>query len=81
MAKSRKVYPTDVSDEEWEFVAPYLTLMREDVPQRRHAWRDLFDAMRKDGQSDLSVAAPAGRLSALDGGRAAEQTLDQSGLF
>ena len=44
--KSRKVYPTDVSDEEWEFVAPYLTLMREDVPQRRHAWRDLFDATR-----------------------------------
>ena len=44
--KSRKVYPTDVSDEEWEFVAPYLTLMREDVPQRHHALRDLFDAMR-----------------------------------
>jgi hypothetical protein len=24
---SRKPYPTDVSDQEWEFVAPYLTLM------------------------------------------------------
>jgi transposase len=27
-------YPTDVSDAEWAFVAPYLTLMREDAPQR-----------------------------------------------
>ncbi|MBN3846428.1 IS5/IS1182 family transposase, partial [Paraburkholderia sp. Ac-20342] len=26
MAK-RKPYPTDVSDEEWSFAAPYLTLM------------------------------------------------------
>jgi transposase len=35
-----------VSDEEWEFVAPYLTLMKEDAPQRLHALRDLFDAVR-----------------------------------
>lgn len=44
--KSRKVYPTDVSDEGWEFVAPYLTLMKEDAPQRLYALRDLFDAVR-----------------------------------
>ena len=44
--KSRKIYPTDVSDEEWEFVAPYLTLLREDAAQRVHALRDVFDAMR-----------------------------------
>ncbi|RQU47817.1 transposase, partial [Burkholderia cenocepacia] len=25
--KKRKPYPTDVSDEEWSFAAPYLTLM------------------------------------------------------
>ena len=42
----RKPYPTDVSDEEWAFVAPYLTLMREDAPQRRHALREVFDAAR-----------------------------------
>ena len=42
----RKVYPTDVSDEEWEFVAPYLTLIREDARQRVHALRDVFDALR-----------------------------------
>ena len=43
---SRKAYPTDVSDEEWEFVAPYLTLMKQDAPQRIHALRDVFDAVR-----------------------------------
>ena len=30
----RKPYPTDVSDEEWAFVAPYLTLMSPEAPQR-----------------------------------------------
>jgi hypothetical protein len=24
---ARKAYPSDVTDEEWEFVVPYLTLM------------------------------------------------------
>ena len=43
---SRKAYPTDVSDEEWEFVAPYLTLLREDAAQRVHPLRDVFDALR-----------------------------------
>ena len=43
---SRKAYPTDVSDEEWEFVAPYLTLIREDAAQRIHPLRELFDAVR-----------------------------------
>jgi hypothetical protein len=26
-----KPYPSDVSDEEWAFVAPYLALLREDA--------------------------------------------------
>ena len=43
---SRKAYPTDVSDEEWEFVAPYLTLLREDATQRIYPLRELFDAVR-----------------------------------
>lgn len=41
-----KPYPSDVSDDEWAFVAPYLTLMREDAPQREHSLRDLFNAAR-----------------------------------
>ena len=45
-ALSRTPYPTDVSDEEWSFVAPYLTLMTEDAPQRRHDLREVFNALR-----------------------------------
>jgi hypothetical protein len=36
---TRKPYPSDVSDEEWAFVAPYLALVREDAPQRNHELR------------------------------------------
>jgi transposase len=43
---SRKAYPSDVSDEEWAFVAPYLTLMREDAPQREYSQREVFDGLR-----------------------------------
>jgi transposase len=39
-------YPTDVSDEEWEFCAPYLTLMTEAAPQREHSLRAIFNALR-----------------------------------
>jgi transposase len=42
----RQQYPTDVSDEEWEFIAPYLTLMREDAPQRDHEMREVFNGLR-----------------------------------
>jgi len=43
---NRKAYPTDVSDEEWNFVAPYLTLMREDAPQRLYPLCEVFNAAR-----------------------------------
>jgi transposase len=43
---ARKPYPTDVSDEEWAFVAPYLALMTEGAPQRRHDLREVFNGMR-----------------------------------
>src|ERR1700709_1357799 len=42
----RKAYPSDVSDDEWEFIAPYITLMREDAPQREHELREVLNAMR-----------------------------------
>jgi len=42
----RKAYPSDVSDEEWAFVAPYLTLMREEAPQRDHSLREVFNGLR-----------------------------------
>ena len=40
------VYPSDVSDEEWAFVAPYLTLCREDAEQREYPLRAVFNAVR-----------------------------------
>ncbi|MGA9769373.1 MAG: IS5 family transposase [Blastocatellia bacterium] len=43
---SRKPYPSDVSDDEWAFVAPYLTLMNEDAPQREHSLREVFNGLR-----------------------------------
>ena len=43
---ARRPYPSDVSDEEWDFVAPYLTLMTEDAPQREHDLREVFNGMR-----------------------------------
>lgn len=43
---NRKPYPSDVSDEEWAFVVPYLTLVREDAPQRTHHLREVFNALR-----------------------------------
>jgi transposase len=41
-----RCYPTDVSDEEWEFCVPYLTLMNEEAPQREHSLRAIFNALR-----------------------------------
>ncbi|MBM3216066.1 transposase, partial [Candidatus Poribacteria bacterium] len=43
---SRKAYPSDVADDEWGFVAPYLTLMTEDAPQRERALREVFNGLR-----------------------------------
>jgi len=43
---SRKPYPSDVSDEEWALVAPYLTLLPEDAGQREHPLREVFNGLR-----------------------------------
>jgi transposase len=42
----RRAYPSDVSDEEWALVAPYLTLMNEEAPQREHPLREVFNGLR-----------------------------------
>ncbi|WP_257806840.1 IS5 family transposase [Burkholderia glumae] len=44
--EKRRPYPSDVTDEEWGFVAPYLTLMKEDAPQRQYELRELYNALR-----------------------------------
>jgi transposase len=46
MNPSRTPYPTDVSDDEWAFVAPYLTLLPEDAGQRTYSLREVFNGLR-----------------------------------
>ena len=46
MRPNRKSYPSDVSDEEWSFCAPYLTLMTEAAPQREYSLREVFNGLR-----------------------------------
>lgn len=41
----RKPYPSDVSDEEWAFVTPYLVPLRPDAPQRHHAVRKVDNGL------------------------------------
>lgn len=43
---TRKAYPSDVSDDEWAFIAPYLTLMSEAAPQREYDLREVFNGLR-----------------------------------
>lgn len=43
----RKAYPSDISDDEWAFVAPYLTLMTEEAPHRVHSLREVFNGLRR----------------------------------
>lgn len=45
-APPRQGYPSDVTDDEWAFAAPYLTLMTEDAPQREHSLREVFNGLR-----------------------------------
>lgn len=56
---NRKPYPSDVSDEQWEFVAPYLCLMKENAPQRQYSLREVFNALRYLVRSGGSVADAA----------------------
>jgi transposase len=44
--ETRNTYPSDISDEEWDFVAPYLTLMKTDAPQRDHDLREVLNGVR-----------------------------------
>ena len=43
---TRKPYPSDGSDAEWALVAPYLTLMTDEAPQREYPLREVFNGLR-----------------------------------
>ena len=44
--KGQVGYPSDVSDEEWAFVVPYLLLCRVDAPQREYSLHAVFNGLR-----------------------------------
>src|SRR5438874_10897366 len=46
MKPPRTPYPSDVSDEEWAFVVPYLILLPEDAGQRKYELREVFNGLR-----------------------------------
>ena len=46
MSTSRQPYPSDVSDEEWALVAPYLALVSESALQRKHDLREVYNGLR-----------------------------------
>ena len=46
MEIARKLYPSDVSDDEWALIAPYLTLLPEDAGQRDYPLREAFNGLR-----------------------------------
>jgi transposase len=43
---TRKAYPSAVGDDAWAVVAPYLTHMTEEAPQREHRLREVFTGLR-----------------------------------
>src|SRR5215204_3139022 len=56
---TRKPYPSDVSDEEWAFVAPYLALVRGDRPRFARTLAPFGgQGVRSDG-SDTRLSHPA----------------------
>jgi transposase len=46
MGMNRRPYPSDVSDEEWEFVAPYLSWLPQTAAHRPHELREVSNAVR-----------------------------------
>ena len=62
----RQIYPSDVSNDEWAFVAPYLTLMKEDAPQREHSLREVFNGLRymvRSGGTWRMICRPGTRFT------------------
>jgi transposase len=39
-------YPTDVRDDEWVLVAPYLPLITAETSRRAHSLREIFHGLR-----------------------------------
>jgi len=58
---ARPAYPSDISDDEWAFVAPYVTLMTEEAPQRDHSLREVLNGLRWLGRAGAAWRGPLAR--------------------
>src|SRR5258705_6642416 len=79
--KGQVGYPSDVSDEEWAFVAPYLALCREDAAQRSHSFTGGVQRAALAGEDGGALADDAQRSAAVAGGVPADATLDTSRML
>ena len=52
MSARRGSYPSDVTDEEWAFASPYLTLPKEDAHKREHYLLKVFNALSWMARTD-----------------------------
>ena len=75
----RRPYPSDVSDEEWALVAPYLSLLPQTAAQRRHELRDVFNAVRYIVRTGVP-ALVADQLSAVGSRGPTNAALDRGRL-
>jgi hypothetical protein len=59
MSICREPYPSDVSDEEWSLIVPYLLLQREDAGQREHGFVRSFRRPARHREDGRAVAVDA----------------------
>src|ERR687889_106164 len=78
---NRRPYPSDVTDEEWVLVAPYLTLMTEDAPQRTHPLREVFNGLRRIVRAGSPWRMMPGRPAAVGGVYQQAQRWLRAGVF
>ena len=70
-----KPCPSDVSDGEWELVAPDLTLLSEAAPQREHPLREVCNGLRYTLKTGAALALDAERPAAVGCGIPADAAL------
>src|SRR3989440_5969428 len=69
MKPSRNLYPTDVGDDEWAFVAPYLILLPEDAGQRTYSLHEVFNGLRWITRAGVPCRSGTWCINKRSGGR------------
>ena len=81
MGRVRVGYPSDVTDEEWALVLPYLLLCREDSPHREHDLCEVFNGLRFIAKTGCQWRRMPNDLPPLGGSLPAHEAMDGGGLF